>query len=170
MRKIFLFVVLLLASCSNKVLDEPPLQYSMLPKYMPMDSICSKVEDDTGIIAGKYKDYEPIMMRAGKYVSPQKDTIDLPLGALVSAKWMALHPFYKSSWERYRKEIAVADRVMQSYYDGAKVGEIQYQQEILRLRRIAQRSWFEQNAVYLGFAAGLLVGVINNYVLVQIAK
>jgi len=171
MKKMLLPLLLLLASCSNKVLDEPPLNYSMLPKYLPMDSICTQVQDDTNtVVDSTYKDYDPIFVRAGKYITPKKDTVALPMGALVSDRWMALHPFYKSAWERYRKELLMANKITQSYYDGAKAGEIQYQSEILRLRKLAKRSWLEENAIYLGFAGGIVAALLTEYAVVKVSR
>ena len=102
MRK-FLFVIasIFISSCTNKVLQETPLQYSFMPSYLNIDSIQSFDLDDTNrVVDSTLDDFQSIAIDGGNLISSDNDTINLPPGILISDRKAMLYPFYKASWER----------------------------------------------------------------------
>lgn len=168
MRQLLLLVIgLMFASCTtSQVLDEPPLQYSFLPKHFTLDSVKVKVNDDTNSVFDKtYSDFVSVAIDSGLLKTIHGDTLRLRPGVLISEKKAALYTFYKSSWERYRTEIEISNRLLDSYYDRAGEAEMLYQAEIVRLRKEVKRSWLEKNMGYIGFTGGVLAIILSNYVI-----
>ena len=167
MRK-FLFVIasIFISSCTNKVLQETPLQYSFMPSYLNIDSIQSFDLDDTNrVVDSTLDDFQSIAIDGGNLISSDNDTINLPPGILISDRKAMLYPFYKASWERQRKELKYTKYLMSEYYSKAKAAETLYQHEIIKLEKKAKRSWLEKNIGYIGFGAGLVTAIVTTYAL-----
>lgn len=171
MRFILIFTSLfLLSSCSKEVLNEPPLKYSFLPDRFSMDSLfvgdTSKPED----IAKNFVDFPAMHLDTGTLVTVDGDTLQVPTGVLISNRKGALYSFYRSKYERYQVEVYQADKLLKVYYKQAKNAEHLYQEEIVRLRKKANRNWLEKNAAYLGFAAGLATALITEFAVLQVSR
>lgn len=167
MKKVLIFIsVLLLSSCSNKIVNETPLQYSFMPSYLDIDSIQPFNLDDTNrVVDSTLDDFQSIAIDGGNLICPDNDTINLPPGILISDRKAMLYPFYKASWERQQKELKYTKYLMSEYYSKAKAAEILYQKEIVKLEKEAKRSWLEKNIGYIGFGAGLATAILTTYAL-----
>lgn len=160
---ILICIALLIGSCTNpKVLKkEPPLKYSFLPSYLNPDSLRPYVLDDTNrVLDSTLTDFPSIALDGGKFIGPDKDTIKLPPGVLISDRKAILYPFYKSGWERQRIELDHTKYLMSEYYRCSKSAEVLYQTEIVKLEKKAERSWLEKNIGYIGFMSGITVSVL----------
>lgn len=167
MRKYIVFAIaILLASCSPKVVTEAPLGYSFMPGYLNIDSIQPFNLDDTNrVVDSTLLDFASIPIEGGKLIDQYKDTLKIPPGVLISDRKAMLYPFYRASWERQQKELKYTKYLMSEYYSKAKAAETQYQREILKLEKQAERSWLEKNIGYIGFGSGLLTAILTAYVL-----
>lgn len=166
MKNLIFLLVVLLASCTTKVVKESPLGYSFMPAYLNIDSIQPFNLDDTNrVVDSTLDDFVSMSIDGGKLIGPGKDTTKLPAGVLISDRKAMLYPFYKSSWERQQKELIYTKYLMSEYYSKAKSAETMYQREILKLEKQAERSWLEKNIGYLGFVAGLATSILTCYAL-----
>lgn len=166
--KIFILSLsaVLLASCSNKIINESPLGYSFMPAYLNVDSIQPFVLDDTNrVLDSSYKDFTSIPIEGGKLIDVFKDTLHLPAGVLISDHKAALYPFYKASWERQKTELKYTKYLMAEYYSKAKSAEVLYQNEIVKLEKKSERTWLEKNMGYIGFGAGLATAILTSFAL-----
>lgn len=162
---------LLFVGCAPQLTRETPLGYTMLPSYLNLDSVYALVVDDTNAVVNEsYTDFRSIPLDSGTLTTVYNEKLKIPGGVLFSDRKAALHIFYRSAWERRGTELKAVKVLNKEYYNQTKAGELLYQREIERLRKQAERSWWEQNAAYIGFGAGVLVGVINNYVLLRISR
>jgi hypothetical protein len=171
MRIVFVLAVsLIVASCTKQVLDEPPLGYSFMPAYLNTDSIQPIVIDDTNkVVNSSLDDFVSIPIDSGLLTTPYgKQT--LPPGVLISDRKAVLYVFYKSSWERQQKELYYTKYLMKEYYDKAKSAETLYQNEIIRWRKEARRTWLEKNIGYIGFGSGLITMILVDFALFYGAK
>jgi hypothetical protein len=167
MKRIILFVVIILmASCSPKVVQDSPLGYSLMPAYLNIDSIQSfKLDDTNRVVDSTLDDFVSIPIDGGRLIGPDKDTTKLPPGILISDRKAILYPFYKAGWERQQSELKYTKYLMSEYYSKAKAAETMYQAEIIKLKKEAQRSWLEKNMGYIGFGSGLFTAILTAYVL-----
>jgi hypothetical protein len=166
MRYTILFALtVLLSSCGKQVLNEAPLGYSFMPGYLDVDSIQPVVLDDTTrVVDSTLDDFVSIAIDSGIGML-EGEKMPLPGGVLISDRKAALYPFYRSSWERQQKELRYVKYLMKEYYDKSVAAEKLYQEEIVRWKKEAQRSWLEKNMGYIGFGAGLAVAVAMSFVL-----
>jgi hypothetical protein len=163
---IVLASVILLTSCTTKVIKEAPLGYSFMPAYLNIDSIQPFHLDDTNrVVDSTLGDFVSIAIDGGRLIGPDKDTMKLPPGILISDRKAMLYPFYKASWERQQKELKYTKYLMSEYYDKAKAAETLYQHEIMKLEKKAERSWLEKNLGYIGFLSGIATAVLTSYAL-----
>jgi len=167
MRKSLIFVLaIFLTSCTTKVIKEAPLGYSFMPAYLNIDSIQLFHLDDTNrVVDSTLEDFASISIDGGRLIGPDKDTMKLPPGVLISDRKAMLYPFYKASWERQQKELKYTKYLMSEYYDKAKAAETLYQHEIIKLEKKAERSWLEKNFGYIGFGVGLTTAILTTYAL-----
>lgn len=168
MRNLILFIsFMFLISCSPKVVvDTPPLQYSYMPELLNIDSIQPfKLDDTNRVVDSTYTDFASIAIDGGRLIGPDKDTVKLPAGVLISDRKAALYSFYKASWERQSSETYYTKYLLTEYYSKAKTAEILYQKEIVKLEKEAKRSWLERNIGYIGFGAGLATAVLTSFAL-----
>ncbi len=160
---------LLLGSCTKEVLDSPPLEYSVMPKYLDVDSIQPIIHDDTNsVLDSSYIDFQSLPLDSGVLIT-DSDTVYIPSGVLISDRKAVLYVFYRSAYNRQKTEYEYTKYLMKTYYDKAKAAELLYQQEILRLRKIAKRSWLEKNMGYIGFMAGVFTAVLTELAVAKIA-
>lgn len=159
---IVLTFLILIASCSKKVVKEEPLGYSVMPAYMDIDSIAPFNLDDTNRVIDdtSYIDFKSIPVDGGWLKMENLDSINLPPGILISDRKAVLFTFYKASWERQRNELKYCKYIMKEYYDKSREAEKLYQKEIIRLENIAERSWLEKNMGYIGFGAGISTAIL----------
>lgn len=171
MRCFFIALFLLVTSCNRLALNEPPLSYSVMPRYLELDSIKAVFDDDTSdVVDSSYTDFKSLPLDSGILYTIYDDTMSIPPGILISDRKAALYIFYKSAWERYQVELKYMDILNREYYNKAKAAEVLYQEEIKRLKKRSQRTWIERNLGYIGFAAGVTVGLLNSAILVQIVE
>ena len=158
---IFLFIIGMM-SCTRVVYNGDAFQYSIFPEYLELDSIKAIHEDDTSdVIDSSYNDFKSLPLDSGVFYSIHGDTSNLPPGVLISDRKAALYIFYKSSWERYQKEVKYISMLNREYYDKAVAAEVLYQKEIARLSKEAERTWIEDNMGSIGFVAGMMVVILN---------
>ena len=173
MRYILLTVLFLMAfSCTKQVLTEPPLKYSFMPSPVDLDSINPIVDGDTSdVVDSTFTDFKSIPIDSGWLHTGTGDSIYAPgYGILISEYKAMLYPYYKSSWERYQKELNYAKYLLKEYYDKSKSAEILYQQEIIKWEKEARRTWLEKNMAYIGFFAGIMTMLMAQYTLMGITR
>lgn len=163
---IILAIAVFLTSCSPKIIKETPLDYSVMPQYLDLDSIKPFHLDDTNrVVDSTYTDFVSIPLDGGKLIGSNKDTLKIPPGVLISERKAALYTFYLASWERQQKELKYTKYLMSEYYSKAKAAEVLYQKEIVRLEKKSERSWLEKNMGYIGFGSGIATALLTAYVL-----
>jgi hypothetical protein len=156
-------MLLLTPSCVKQILHEPPLGHSFMPAYLNIDSIQPIVTDDTNkVVDSTMTDFVSTAIDSG-VLSTRDGKLTLLPGVLISDRKAALYSFYRSSWERQKKELFYTKYLMKEYYDKAKSAEVLYQNEIVRWRTEAQRSWLEKNIAYIGFGAGIVTMILVDY-------
>lgn len=159
-----------LSSCTKTVLNEPPLKYSFLPERFSIDSLFIGDTTTPDQVSQGFSDFPSMALDTGVLLTHFGDTLRIPTGVLISNSKAALYSFYRSKYERYQVELYQADKLLGVYYKQAKNAEMLYQQEIVRLQKKARRNWFEKNAVYFGFAAGLATAIITEFAVFQVAR
>jgi hypothetical protein len=158
---IVIFAAVSLFSCNKKVITEKPLGYSVMPKYMDIDSIAPYNLDDTNrVVDSTYEDFKSIPIDGGWLKMDISDSIQLPPGILFSDRKAVLYVFYRESWKRQKTELKYCKYLMKEYYEKAKTAEQLYQKEILRLEKLSERSWLEKNMAYMGFGAGIVTSIL----------
>lgn len=165
MKNISILILLFLfyAGCSKQVLNQPPLKYSAMPRYLNLDSVgVSLPSNPSEAIDSSLKDFRSIPMMAG-------DTCDRG-GILVSDRRYAEYVFYKAGYTRQKVELKYSKYLMREYYNKALASEEVYQNEILRLRKEAERSWLEKNMGYIGFLGGVLSAVLTEILIIKVAN
>jgi hypothetical protein len=121
-------------------------------------------------IGENFVDFPSMPLDTGILMTVYGDSMVVPTGVLISNRKAALYNFYRSKYERYQVELYQADKLLEVYYKQAKNAEYLYQEEIVRLNEKAKRSWFEQNAVYVGFLAGLATAIITEFAVLQVSR
>lgn len=160
MKLIYFIGCLFFLSCTNQTIKQQTLGYSLMPSYLDIDSIQPFVLDDTNrVVDSTYEDFSSIPLDGGYYIG--RDTIILPPGILISDRKAALYTFYKSSWERQRKELKYSKYLMSEYYNKALSAEALYQDKIYKLELETRRSWYEKNKEYIGFLFGAAVIILT---------
>lgn len=174
---ITLLSVLFLISCSPKqVTNNDPLGYSFMPKYMNLDSIGPKIPSDPSLVVDtSFPDYQSIpVTKAGTYYlklnSTKMDSISLLAGIEISPKKAGLYVFYQAEYKRLKTQLYYTDYLNKQYYDKGIAAEKLYQDEIVKLQKQVQRSWLEQNSIYIGFALGIVSAVITEWAVVHVQK
>jgi hypothetical protein len=165
MRKIIFLAVaaLLYLGCSKQIIDQPPLKYSVMPRYLDLDSVGVTLPvGPSEVIDSSLTDFKSIPVFVG-------DTCTKG-GILVSDRRYSEYIFYKSGYARQEVELKYSKYLMREYYDKAKSAEIVYQNEIVRLRKEAERTWLEKNLGYLGFIGGVLSAVLTEMAIISIAR
>jgi len=160
---VLILVSVFLMSCTPKqLIDQPPLGYSFMPRYLDLDSVGGVIPNDTAVVVdASFRDYKSIPLDSGRLITTYKDTLFIPPGVLISERKAALYVFYQSSWERQKTQLKYSDYLFKTYYDKAKSAETLYQSEISRLQKDVKRTWLERNAAYIGFLAGSMVVVLT---------
>jgi len=167
---IFLLPLMLIACAPKVATNEPPLQYSMLPPYLDLDTVNGKTITDTNaVVDSSFHDFKSIPIDSIATAQASGGKLKLPDGVLISPRKSVLYVFYRSGWETTQKELKATRVLNKQYYDKSAAAEKLYQTEIVRLKKLSERSWLEQNMGYIGFAAGLAVCLINTYVLSHVA-
>lgn len=172
MKKTFIiFLLLLVSSCTKQIIKETPLNYSVMPKYLDIDSIQPIFSIDTSdILDSSFIDFKSMPIDSGTLYTIYGDSMVIPAGVLISERKAVLYVFYRDSYERYQKESKYAKYLMRTYYDKAKAAEILYQDEIKRLLEKSKRSWLEKNIGYIGFAAGLATAIITEFAVIKVSQ
>ena len=167
-RTIHILILLSLVGCSPKVLDQQPLRYSFMPKYLDLDSIgiALPANPDT-LVREDAIHFQPKPILGGTLID-EGDTTLLPPGVLISEKSSVLYVFYESAYRRQQVELEYSKSMSREYYDKSLEAEKLYQDEIIRLRQKAKRSWLEKNMGYIGFAAGLITAILTETVVVKL--
>jgi len=185
-------IIIAATSCTRQTLDEPPLQYSFIPKKIDFDSIASyvKVSPEPRLVmpdfpdTSKFRYFEsvPVLLKqlslpdsilrrieSGILISP-RDAMFFDYYRKKSSAAEAYMTYYKTANEANMVRIENVRYLLDTYYDQAKAAEVLYQNEIVRLRKVAVRSWFEKNMSYFGFAAGIAVALLTEWAVVSVAK
>jgi len=162
------FVSLFVVACSRQVLDEPPLKYSFMPKYLDIDSVGPEVPSAAITLDSTLIDFKSIMIDSGTLVTPY-DTLVTPGGILISDKKAVEALYYKAGYERQEVMLKYSKYLSQEYHKKALEAEKLYQQEIVDLKKKAKRSWFEQNRGYIGFLAGIVSSVLTQIAVIKVS-
>ena len=161
---IIVLCLLVLSSCTKQVLNESPLGYSFMPAYLNIDSIQPlMIKDTNSVVDSTMKDFVSIPIDSGLWFNRNRQT--LPYGVLFSERKSALYVFYRSAWEEQQKELYYTKYLLKEYYDKSKAAETLYQNEIVRWKKEAQRSWLEKNIGYIGFGSGLVTMILVDFAL-----
>lgn len=161
-------LLILCVSCTKQTLNESPLNYSMMPRYLDLDSIQPVFNLDTNdVVDSSYSDFTSIPLDSGYFYSIFNDTIMIPGGVLISDRKAALYVFYREAYKRFETEARYAKYLMRTYYDKAKAAEVLYQDEIVRLRKKSERTWLEKNIGYVGFLAGVATAILTEFAVFQ---
>lgn len=163
MKRIFLVVLIyvIFLGCAKEVLKEPPLKYSAMPSFLEFDSLSSPPPSTPGqVIDSSLVDFKSRPIDEG-------DTCPVD-GILVSERRYAEYVFYKSGYERLATELGYCQYLGKEYYNKAKATEVVYQNEIIRLRKEAKRSWLEKNIPYISFFGGVLSTVLAELAIVKL--
>jgi hypothetical protein len=167
--KLLIVALLVIAGCTTpKVINEPALGYSFMPKYLDLDSIKPDLPQLPDTLA--YKNaltYRPKFISGGIGLQG-KDTISLPPGVLVSEKSSVRYIFYEAAYDRMKTELAYSKSLCKDYYDKSLSAEKVYQEEIKRLRESNRRTWLEQNIGYIGFIAGIGTAVLTEWAVLHV--
>jgi hypothetical protein len=169
MRYLAFALLFLVASCGKQVLDGPSLQYSYMPKYLDIDSIGAALPSNPeAIIDSSTEDFKSIPVYGGTVFNGY-DSLYAPAGVLISEAKASKYVFYEAEYDRLKLELKYAKHLTQEYYQASLAAEKLYQDEIIRIQKEARRSWFEKNAPYLGFAAGILSAVLTELAVIKLA-
>lgn len=169
MRHMVFALLLLAVSCSKQVMEGPPLRYSYMPEYLDIDSIGAVLPSNPEVVVDpSIKDFKSIPVYGG-IVFDGYDSLPAPAGVLISEAKASKYVFYETEYNRLKVELKYAKHLTKEYYDASLAAEKLYQDEILRLQKEAKRSWFEKNAPYLGFAAGILSAVLTELAVIKLA-
>jgi hypothetical protein len=169
--------IICLASCSPKqVVNSDPLGYSFMPKYLNLDSIGPKIPSDPSLVVDtSFPDYQSVpITRAGSYYlklsSNKMDSISLLAGIEISPKKAGLYVFYQAEYKRLKTQLYYTDYLNKQYYDKGIAAEKLYQDEIVKLQKQVQRSWLEQNSIYIGFICGAATAILTEWAVVHVQK
>ena len=167
---IFLSVLLfLLSSCTPKVLDAPPLQYSFMPKYMDLDSIGPTIPTQEAILDTSLEDFKSIPIDPGTWTDGT-DTFEVPGGVLISDKKAAEFIYLRSTTERQEVMLKYSKYLNEEYFKKSLEAEKLYQEQIVFLKKKAERSWLERNSAYIGFFAGILTAICTEIAVIKVVK
>lgn len=158
----FLLLTVLLISCTKEVLNDRPLNYTLMPAYLDVETILPAWSTDS-VISSKAKDYPSVPIDSGKLVTVYKDTLAIPSGILISERKAALYTFYKANYEQQQTKIKILDTLNWTYYHKALDAEKVYQEQVRLLRKDVERTWLEKNMVFIGFGAGLITAILTEY-------
>jgi len=164
---ILLSLVFLIGCSSTKpVTNEQPLGYSFMPKPFNPDSILPNLPTTPDTLVNKDAlSFSPKFFLGGRI---GKDS--LPPGILISEKSSVRYIFYEAAFKRMKIEYDLMLSLNTIYYKQSLVAEKAYQDEIIKLKKEAERSWLEQNLGYIGFGAGIITTVATGWALVHISK
>ena len=164
MKRLIIVSLLLFSSCATTIVTEQPLKYSYLPQKINLDSLMPIQANvvDTGL-----KDFVSMPIDSGKLITKFKDTFNLHPGVLISEKKAALFIYYKTNMEYLDKKCTLANKMYYEYFDRSLDAEKTYQTEIIKLRKVAERSWLEKNICYFGFLAGLATAILTEFAVIQ---
>jgi hypothetical protein len=171
-----LLALLVLAGCQRSVLKEDPLLYSFMPDSMTaikplLDTVKTLPPD-----ISKYDDFKSIAISgAAAYICDDdncnaKTNLTLPAGTLVSDRTVFELAYSRIAIQNVNQRLIVAQDLFEKYNAQIKTAEKLYDKRLQQLDKASQRSWFEKNAAYFGFVAGIVVTILLESVTVQITK
>ena len=164
-----ILILFSLVGCASQVVQEQPLKYSFMPKYLDIDSIgVTLPKDPDTLVHADAIDFSPKPTLGGMLIGDGGDTTILPPGILVSERSAVQSIFYESAYRRQGVELTYLKSMGREYYDRSLEAEKLYQDEIIRLRKKAKRSWLEKNLGYLGFIGGLVTAILTETLVVKI--
>lgn len=168
MKRLILCAVTVCMGCSPKIINEPPLKYSFMPKYLDIDSIGIELPPDPDTLVSKDAiDFKPRYVEGGTFISDSGDTSYLLPGLLISERSSVRYVFYEAGYRRQQVELDYSKRLTQEYYEKSLEAEKLYQDEIKRLRELSERSWLEKNLGYIGFVAGIATMAIQQFAVIK---
>lgn len=168
MRYILFSMALLVTSCAPRITQELPLQYSYMPDYLDLDSVGmvlpKSVEE---VVDTSFSDFKSIAVYDG-FVFTGDDTVPVNSGVVVSPKKAANYVFFEAEYKRLQTELRYAKVLMKEQYKAGLAAEKLYQDEIVKQKKKAERSWLEKNAPYLGFLAGILSAIATEVTVIKL--
>lgn len=175
MRLLSLSVLLIFAGCQRAVLKEDSLLYSFMPDSMSaMRPLLDTVKTSPNLM--KYDDFKSIAIDgATAYVCDNDDcknktSLTLPAGILVSDRTAFELAYNRTAIQNVNQRLIVAQELFENYNTQVKTAEKLYDKKLQQLDKASQRSWFEKNAAYLGFVAGVVVAILLESVTIQLTK
>ena len=167
MKTLLLLFVIALASCNTQVLQDKPIEYSMMPPYVDVEVLLPAWSKDS-TIKDNLKDFSSLPVDSGCLITVYKDTMIIPGGVLISDKKAAQFVFLKSNYEQQLVKIEIYDTLNKTYYRKSLEAEKVYQAQIKLLQQDVKRTWLEKNIVYMGFGAGLLLAILTEWAVLQV--
>lgn len=150
MKNLILFLAMItIVGCIPATVDYTPLNIDYLPNYLHIDSI-------------------GIQLPATPDTLVSKDAIDfkpfrLDSGIVISERTAVRSAFFKALSKRMKIQYEWSEKLRKEYYDKSVQAQKLYQDEIARVRKVAERTWIEKNMVYFGFAGGVIVSLLIVY-------
>jgi hypothetical protein len=167
--------LLVFVGCQRAVLKEDSLLYSFMPDSMTaMKPLLDTVKSPSDL--AKYDDFKSIAINgAAAYVCDDdncknKTNLTLPAGILVSDRTVFELAYNRTAIQNVNQRLIVAQDLFERYNAQVKTAEKLYDKKLQQLDKASQRSWFEKNAAYLGFVAGIVVAILLESVTIQVTK
>lgn len=172
---ILLLLVLSLIGCQSVVLKTQPLVYQFMPDSINvLNDLLDTISQPKDTM--KYDDFKTIGINNGKgeiCVDDSCDTtkiVTLPAGLLISDRKAYKFKYYEIKVDNVNKRLIITKDLLTSYYKQIKLAQQIYNDRILELEKQNQRSWFERNASYIGFAAGVVATIAVEYIAVRVLE
>lgn len=176
MKYLLIFLALIVAGCQPSVIvKNQPIIYQFTPDSIDvfntlLDTIAQP--QDTS----EYDDFKTIGINNGKGEicvnddCTKREIIVLPAGNLISDRKAYKFKYYEVKIGDVNKRLALTKSALHDYYKQIKMAQKIYNDRIVVLEKENKRTWFENNATYIGFAAGIIVTLAVEYIAVQTIK
>jgi uncharacterized protein YabN with tetrapyrrole methylase and pyrophosphatase domain len=126
--------------------------------------------NNKNVVDSTLQDFKSVSVDTGRLVSIYRDTLQLPSGILFSPKKTAEFIYFRTNCEYLDTKLTLTKKMFDEYYDESKNAEEVYQNEIIQLRKKAERSWFEKNSIYFGVVAGIATAILTEFAIFQTQK
>jgi len=175
MKYLILILVVGLIGCQKAVTKEDPIVYGFMPDSMTaMRPLLDTIKQADSL--SKYDDFKSIGINGGAGYTCEDDNcklktnVTLPAGILVSDRSYYEWTYGKKAIVDVNRRLVIAKELYNSYDKQVKVAEKLYDKRIQKLEADCERSWFEKNMIYFGFAGGIILTILVEYATLQVAK
>jgi hypothetical protein len=168
---LFIVPVLLLTACSPQILNEPPLKYSLMAEYMELDSLGPIVPPLSDVADSTLNDYKSIPVYGGTLIDDEGDTLrTLPMGILLSEHDAVEVKYNRDLIPNLQVQLNASEHLRRSSYESYKEAELLYQEDIVYQKKLAERTFIEENGMFIGAAATLLSAVVAMFLVNEITN